>query len=255
MRIKFFGVLLIILFISIPVFARERVVDNANILTAQEKSHLAEIADNIASAYNFDVVIVTERSIGDINPEEYAEDFFNYYDYGLGGNRDGILFLQVTDIREYSFSTFGRGIRLINNAALDKLEADTVKRLRANNPFEASIAFLQNCEIFLELEANGRRYNAIHRWNIVILVIAWIFAFIIGFLVVNAWKKEMNTALQKTQANAYVVPNSLNINVKSDNFLYSTVTKTRRQTQTSSSSGGSRTSSPSRSSGGRSGKF
>ena len=256
MKIKIFWVFIIILFISIPVFARDRVVDNAGLLSAQEKQYLTEIADNIASEYNFDVVIVTERNIGDASPENFADDFFDYNGYGLGGDRDGILFLQVIESRDFSFSTSGRGIRLINNAAFDKLEADTVKHLRANNPFEAYNAFLQNCENFLILEANGRRYNVIHRWNIAILAVAWFLAFVIGFLVVSAWKKEMNTALNKTQADAYVVPNSLNINVKRDNFLYSTVTKIRRQTQTSSSGGGGlRTSSSGRSHGGRSGKY
>jgi len=238
MKVKYFWLLIIILFISVPVFARERVVDNAGLLSAEEKTYLTELADHIASAYNFDLVIVTERNISDVSPEDFADEFFDNNGYGFGAARDGSLFLQVTGSREYFFSTSGRGVRLINNAALGKMEADTVKHLRANNPFEACIAFLQNHETFLGLEANGRRYNAIHRWNIVILVVTWLLVFVISFIIVNVWKKEMNTALHKTQADTYVIPGSLNINVKTESLVGSNVVKIRRQTQTSSSSGG-----------------
>jgi hypothetical protein len=77
----------------------------------------------------------------------------------------------------------------------------------------------------------------IYEWNLVLVIACWLIAFVTGFFIVYVWKKGMNTALLKTQADDYVVPGSLKFQIQKDRFLYSTVTKTRRQTQ---SSGGTR---------------
>jgi uncharacterized membrane protein YgcG len=64
-------------------------------------------------------------------------------------------------------------------------------------------------------------------------------------------KRKMDTALPKTEADAYMIPNSLTLTQQRDSFLYSTTTKTQRQS--SSHSGGSVMSGGGRSS--RSGKY
>ena len=253
-KTKSFFLFLMILFlaVSIPAFARDRIVDNAGLLSADEKASLTKTADFLSTAYNFDLVVVTEKSIGSKEAMEYADDFFDNNGYGLGENRDGCLFLQVTGSRDNWFSTSGRGIGILNFAAFGKLEADTVKHLKAGNPYEAYRAFFQNWEEFLILNARGRHYNIFRRWNIVITGTVWLVALLIGFVIVQIWKKGMNKAFPQTQAAAYVVADSLVFKEKRDRFLYSTVTKTKRETK---SSGGSHTSSSGRSHGGGGGKY
>ena len=132
--------------------------------------------------------------------------------------------------------------------------ADVVKFLRGNNTYQASMIFFDNWEKFLELEAKGRNYNFFYQWNIPILIVGWLFAFAIGWLVVSNWKKLMNTALGQTHAAGYIIPGSLNFTAKNDSYLYSKTTKTRRQKSSSSSSlGGGGRSSSGRS--GRGGRF
>ena len=250
--------------IKVPVKAPagERIVDNAGLLSAEQKASLMKTADFLSTAYNFDLVIVTEKSIGSKSPMDYADDFFDYNGYGLdkngnsmGEDRDGCLFLQVTGSRDWYFSTSGRGIGILGFAAFSKLESDTVKFLKADNPYEAYRAFLQSWEEFLILDARGKQYNIFQRWNIVLTGAAWFIALIIAFVIVQIWKKGMNTALPKAQAAAYVVPDSLVFKEKRDRFLYSLVTKTKRETQSSSGSGGTHTSSSGRRHGGGGGKY
>jgi len=57
------------------------------------------------------------------------------------------------------------------------------------------------------------------------IAIAWILALIMGFAYVFSWKSQMNTALLKNEANAYIVKDSLVFKKKNDNFLYSKVSK------------------------------
>ncbi|MDR0496500.1 MAG: TPM domain-containing protein, partial [Treponema sp.] len=179
-----------------------------------------------------------------------ADDFFDYNGYG----EDGSLFLIVMESRDYWFSTSGRGNRILNTTAGNKLDADALKYLREADWYEACLAFLDDWDMFLALEAKGRSYNFFHQWNFVLASIAWLIALAIGFTVVQVWKKGMNTALPQTQAAAYVVSGSLVYREKKDSFLYSKVMKIPRQKQ-SSSGGGLHTGSSGRSHGGRGGKF
>jgi uncharacterized protein len=236
-------------------FALDRVVDNAGILSAGEKSDLINLADSVAAAYNFDLVIVTEKSIGDASPKSYADAVFDNYSYGKGANRDGCIFLMVTGSRDFWFSTSGRGIKILNEYAGQKLDSDTVKYLREGNHNAAFRAFVQDWDQFLSLEAKGRSYNFLDQWNVVLVIIAWVLALIIGCAVVFTWKRGMNSVMPQTQAAAYVVPGSLNFTAKNERFLYSNQTKTRKQSSGTSGAAGSFLGSSGRSHGGRGGKF
>jgi uncharacterized protein len=244
------------LFFSVQVFALDRIVDNAGLLSASQKNELIGLIDSIAAAYNFDLVIVTETSIGDLSPMKYADDFFDNNGYGLGSDPDGCIFLRVMGSRDYWFSSSGRGISILNAYAFNKLESDTGKYLGQDNYYAAFHAFILAWDEFLDLDAQGgRSYNFFYKNNLVLVLISWLIAFMIGLIVVSSWKKGMNTALPKTQAIAYIIPGSLNFTTQKDSFLYSTVTKTKRQTQSSSSGRvATHTSSSGRSHGGGGGK-
>jgi len=260
MKVKYFILTFIFLLPALPLFSQDvtqaRVVDNASLLSAYEKSDLIFRLDYIARMYGIDLVIVTENSIGYAGPMIYADDFFDYNNFGLGSsiNRDGCLFLLVMETRDYWISTSGRAINILNSAAFDKLESDAVKFLRQNNYYAAFNSFLENWERFLVMEEEGTSYNFLDRWNAVLVIIIWLAAIGTGFIVVQVWKSGMNTALQKTQADAYIAAGSLNFNTKTDSFLYSVVTKTERPVSTNSG-GGTHTSSSGSTHGGRGGKF
>ena len=248
---------LVVLLVCLPVFlfAQAYVVDNAELLSSSEKADLERQLAAISSTYNFDLVIVTENSIGNAEPRDYADDFFDRGGYGL----DGCLFLQVTESRDYWFSTSGRGIKILNNAAGGKLESDVLKFLRDDDPAGAYRAFINDWKTFLALDAKGRNYNFFHQWNAVLVIVGWVISLLIGFLVVQSWKAQMNTALPKKEANLYVIPGSLAFTLQQERFLYSRVTKTKQSSASSSSSlsggGGARISSSGRSHGGRGGKY
>jgi len=255
-----FCLLFLIVFCVTPAFAsvynlQTRIIDNAGLLNQQEKTNLMGLIASAALNYNFDLVIVTEKNISASSPMKYADDFFDNNGYGLGQDRDGCLFLLVTDSRDYWFSTSGSGIRILNSAAGDKLENSVVKSLEEGNLYEAFNAFLLDWENFLDLDAKGMSYNFFQQWNIVLVSIAWVIAFIIGLIIVQIWKSGMNSALAQTQAAAYVVPGSLEFNEKKDSFLFSTVTKTKLENQTSSSGQRVHTGSSGMGHGGRGGKY
>ena len=70
-----------------------RLVDNADLLMADDAEALLADLDSRSEALQFDIVIVTVDSLDGETPRNYAEDFFWYNNYGLGEDRDGALLL------------------------------------------------------------------------------------------------------------------------------------------------------------------
>ena len=135
-------------------FARDRIVDNAGLLGSGEKDTLRKMIAAIGTKYNFDLVIVTEKSIGNAKLMDYADAFFDNNGYGFGDKRDGCLLLLVIGDekkgeRYYWFSASGRGIGIFDSSAGHKLEDDVVDLLKKNNFFDASRIFVQDWEKFL----------------------------------------------------------------------------------------------------------
>jgi len=138
---------------------KSRLVDNSVLLSSDEAQNLKETLDRISKSYNFDIVIVTENSIGEVEPKDYAEEFYNLMGYGFGEEKDGCLFLQITESRDYRFSTYGRAVNIFTNDAFDKMMTNVREHLRNNNYNEAYLAIANNCEKFLALDAKGKTFR------------------------------------------------------------------------------------------------
>jgi uncharacterized protein len=243
------------LFLSSPLFAQRRVIDNAGLLSGSEISMLESLAAQIASTYNFDLVILTETSIGGASPMNYADYYFNYNGYGLGKNRDGCLFLQVTETRDYRFSTSGRGEKILNAAAYNKLESDVVSFLRNDDPAGAYRTFIVDWENFLALDAYGESDNFVTEHAPWFYIGAWVVSLIIAFVAVSVMKAKLNNVHPKTEADRFVIPDSLAFTLRQDSFLYSAVTKSERSNSSSSRGSGSHMSSSERSHRGGGGRY
>jgi len=241
------------IFLPLSLFAQKRVIDNAGLLKSGEISELENLMAKIAQTYHFDLVIVTETNIGNSKPMDYADDYFDNSGYGLGKDRDGCLFLQITGTRDYWFSTSGRGIKILNSTAFNKLDDDVVKYLKDDNPAEAYRAFISNWEQFLVLDAKGKSYNILTRYAGITYISAWVVSFLIALGIVLGMKAKMNTVCAKKEANKFIIPGSLVFTRQQDSFLYCMVTKTARADTSSSSS--SHTSSSGRSHGGGGGRY
>jgi len=244
------------LFLSFPLFAQRRVIDNAGLLSGSEISALESLAAQIALTYNFDLVILTETSIGGASPMNYADDYFDYNGYGRGSDRDGCLFLQVTGTRDYRFSTSGRGKRILNSTAYNKLESDVVSFLRNDDPAGAYRAFIVDWDEFLALDAYSNSDNFVTEHALWFYIGAWVVSLIIALVAVNIMKAKLNTVRLKTEADRFIIPGSLGFTLRQDSFLYSAVTKSERADSSSSGGGsGSHISSSGRSHGGGGGRY
>jgi len=128
----------------------ERVVDLADLFEPAQEEELAGLAASIGSQYGMDIVLVTTRDAGGKSAMAFADDFFDENGYGVGPDRDGILFLVDLDNREAWISTSGNGIRYLTDqrieSILDAVYAGGLEREDFNG---AARAFLASTAGFL----------------------------------------------------------------------------------------------------------
>lgn len=228
MKIKLFLLLLIIFAVSAPLFGLDRVMDFAGLLSAAEAANLKELLDKTSLAYDFDMVVVSVRQTGNTEPMDFAAGFFNSNGYGLGENRDGCLLLVVTDMKVFWFGTSGKGKKILTSSASKKLEKETYGSLQNGNFYDAFVAYTRGWEELLILDAKGRTYNFLYKYNLVFVILAWVVSLVTGLIIVGVWKKGMDTAIPKKQAVSYITPGSLSFAVQQEKFIYSIVTKIER---------------------------
>ena len=250
-----FTFIIMALLLTVPLCALDvGLYDTVGLISDADVARFDKMAQEIAAKYNFDLIILIIDSLEGKNPIDYSWDELD--SVGLKGtNWDGCLLLQATQDRDYCFTASGRGEKILNKAAYDKLEKDVVACLRKNDYSGAYETFSRTWDKFLLLESQGKKYNFLRETttHAIFLAVAWIISLLIGLGVVSSMKKQMNTALPKTEADKYIIPGSLALTQQSDRFLYSTTTKTRKSSSSSSSGGGSSRSGGGRSS--RSGKY
>ena len=101
--------------------ADEKIYDFANLLTDSEEEKLYEEVVDYIDDSSFDLVIVTIDYNNKGSAMEYADDFFDYNDFGINSSRDGLLMLIDMDNREVYISTSGQAIKMYSDVRIDNI--------------------------------------------------------------------------------------------------------------------------------------
>ncbi len=254
-------VIVTVLSISLSVFAETpRVVDGADLISDSVAAELETKIAEIATTYNFDVVIVTENSIGDKTPTAYADDYFDYNGYGYGENRDGMLLLVAMDQRGWAISTRGYGLTAFTDYGTDYIGEEVTASL-ANEDYDTAFTdYVNLSEEFLAQAATGEPFDVNNEKTtsgdilFTILIIA-LFSALLATIVTMILKAQLKTANKQGLANQYVRNGSFKLTNQRDIFLFSNVIKTPKAQNNGGGGTSSHTSSSGASHGGSSGRF
>ena len=245
-------------------------VDEAGLLTGEEFSLLNEKLEQYSAELNFDIVVVTVNDIGSKTPMEYADDYYDYNGYGYGDSHDGCLLLLSMAERDYWISTTGYGITALTDYGIKYISDKFIPSLSSGDYYGAFDVFANYVRDFViqardsePFDINNKPADDVPKpkttgEKIKDLFISLIVSLVISAIITLIVKKGYTNAVRfQKNANNYLVQGSLRITGSYDNFLYSNVTKTRRQTESSGGGGGSSThsSSSGTSHGGGGGKF
>ena len=235
--------------LSVSVFAHpDRLVENADLLPADEEAGIRAKLDTISETYQVDVVIVTTLSTDGKTPMAYADDFFDYNGYGYGASYDGVLLLISMEDRDWWISTTGLGIRAFDDATIDMIGEEMLSDLSSGWYADAFEIFAEECEYYINGEINGFPFN--FGFN---LIVALVIGLVVAFIATAVMKSKLKSVRRQTAASDYVKANSLQLTQSNEIYLYRNVTSVRRASESSGSS--THTSSSGRSHGGGGGKF
>ena len=226
------------------------VTDEVGYLTHEDINELNSYLDEVRSEYDMDVFVYIEEHAPTDNLLLHASDIYDDLGYGVGKNHDGIMMYISKYPRKYTFSTCGDGIHIFNSSAIDSLTDVTMPYLRADDYYGAIQAYAEEACSMLEAASDGQPYgeedghSTLLMWGLVVIV-----PLVVAAFATHIRGKAMNTAVYNDYADSYM-RGKLNLTTANDLFLYSTITRTPRVKNNTSTGGGTHTSSSGRTHGG-----
>lgn len=229
---------------------KDLLVDQAGLLTSDEKTEVLSQLNRIRSRYGMDVVIVTANDLGGKDEQDYADD---YYDAN-GYNRDGMLLLVDMDDRLWWISTCGEGMDVLPEDEIEDAAGEFLPDLSDGNYLDAFLGYASVCEERIQAflddqaaddgndddgiydadagdtdDADGAETKGTAGFSVgTHLLVSLGIGFILALIVVLIMRSQLKTVHFKEEAGDYIKEGSMQLTEKHDWFLYSNVTRTPR---------------------------
>ena len=222
--------LLLISLFSFPLYANDnKVIDEYDSLSDEEIEDLNNQIKSIIDEVNFDIVVyIAYQDNEDITA--LADDYFDYNDYGLGNDRDGIILCINYYYRDYTITTRGSStISLFSDSTLDYIYDDITPCLSNDNVLGAISIFLYDVKDIAKNPVSpndpydyepSKTSSSEHLEQTLLVGLGG--ASIISLVVFFILRGQLKTQGIKTQANTYMKDSNLNIFRSGEIFLYKT---------------------------------
>jgi len=214
-----------------------RVVDNAGLFTAEQRSELERRIADIRSAYGSDVLILTtENTVRNCGIGEYTDAYYYYNGYGMGDDFRGVA-LGIRERSGYypSWCDFTYGSAgWSGEKSEEKLAARIEKDIEDREDFyAASVKLLDAVEKMYKSGKPPKNYN--FGFSIPAGIILGLIS---GLITLGLLKSEMKVIKTATGAGNYLVDGSFNLTRNKDIYLYSHVSRTKIKKDSGSGGGG-----------------
>lgn len=240
--------------LSVPVLASQlpKIIDEAELLTDADEYTLSQIAQELTEEYGMDVVILTVMSTDGRDITAFADDYFDYNGYGIGSHHSGVLLVLAMDDREWAISTCGDAIDALTDYGQEQL-MDTVVPYFSREDYRSGFAvYLRELDTYFTAYEAGKPIDRETSYFLLVLF-SLVFGIAVAAITIAVLKSGMKTAVAQRGASSYVKEGSYKLLRQQDIFLYSRVTKVKREDNSSGSS--SHRGSSGRSHGGSRGHF
>ncbi len=235
--------LLLALTLAVAIFAdgyAPRLVDEAGLLTESEGEEILLMLDEISLACGVDVVIYTVDLVTDESAMDQSDGTFEANRYGMGEDRSCVLLYINVASRDWYVTTAGYGITAVTDTGLTYLSDQFAPHLSEGDYAEAFRLYAQQCRYLIEKARGGDPYDADDLpkapFNPVLnLIVCLVIGFIGGLIIVGKEKAKLKTVNGRTEAEDYTVAGSMAVTDSREIFLYKTVSRTAKSTDTQSS--------------------
>ena len=243
--------------LAVPAFAVEggfadlyyRMNDSANVLTEDEDHELEDALEELSLRQSFDVVIATVESLESVDydsMEAYADDLYDFCQFGYGADRDGVLLLVSVGDRKWHISTCGYGITAFTDAGIQYLGEQMTPDMADGDYAAAFRTFVQWSDAYIDAARAGRPYDVKNLprepLSLMYLFLALGIGLVLAWVVVHVMKSQLRSVAFQENAASYVREGSMNLTNSRELFLYRDVHRTKHvEAKDSDSSGGSST--------------
>ncbi len=156
--------------LAVPAFAVEggfadlyyRMFDDAEVLTEDEDNELEDALEELSLRQSFDVTIATiesMESVGADSMEQFADDLYDYCQYGYGPDMDGVLLLVSVGDRKWHISTCGYGITAFTDAGIQYLGEQMTPFMADGDYAGAFRTFVQWLDTYIDAARAGHPYD------------------------------------------------------------------------------------------------
>ena len=223
--------------------------DSAEVLTEDEDNELEASLEELSVRQSFDVVIATIESLESVDydsMEAYADDLYDFCQFGYGSDMDGVLLLVSVGDRKWHISTCGYGITAFTDAGIQYLGEQMTPFMADGDYAGAFRTFVQWSDTYIDAARAGHPYdvNNLPRepLSLMYLFLALGIGLALAWVVVHVMKSQLRSVAFQENAASYVREGSMKLTNQRDLFLYRDVHRTERPKESSSSdSGGSST--------------
>ena len=242
--------------LAVPAFAVEggfadlyyRMSDSAGVLTEDEDNELEDALEELSLRQSFDVTIATiesMESVGADSMEQFADDLYDYCQYGYGPDMDGVLLVSVGD-RKWHISTCGYGITAFTDAGIQYLGEQMTPDMADGDYAAAFRTFVQWSDDYITAARAGHPYDVKNLprepLSLMYLFLAVGIGLVLAWVVVSVMKSRLRSVAFQENAASYVREGSMKLTNSRELFLYRDVHRTERvEEKDSDSSGGSST--------------
>ena len=229
--------------------ADEKIYDFANLLTDEEEQQLKLKIDKFIEDNNMDMVIVTDSFsyVRDEENESYADDFYDYNDFGLKHEHNsGVLLLRNANPSNpyYHMSTTGDAQLYLNDARINRILDDIYYDIRSGKYLDGFTKFIDQTDYYVKqgkpntannyyIDDDGNMHRAKGKFHPPI-VSATLAGFVVALIVILIMVSKNKMVKKATKAEEYLNKESANITRREDKFIRS---HTSSYTVSSSSGG------------------
>lgn len=224
------------------------VYDAAQLLSDEQKADLEQRAENFTELYGCGIYIVTvddfTRYSDSYSIESFAEQVYRSYTLGVGEDDTGIMLILSMAERDYDLCAYGADAHTaFTDYGKDVLANRFLDDFRNDDWYAGFVDYQNGCASLLRQAAAGTpldydtdpaRLETQKRFKLGVVIVVPLLIALIACLVM---KGRMKSAVKKTQADDYIPPRGMRLTQRVDQYLRTTQSRVRIESDRSSSGG------------------
>ncbi|MFD2115869.1 TPM domain-containing protein [Paenibacillus yanchengensis] len=213
--------------------SKRYIYDQASILSKEEYISLKTLMQDVSIKHQTDVMIVTNSGIANTDTQYMTEQFYDDFGPGYEGKHGStaILYVDIT-ARSIYLAGYGQAKETLNDKRLDKINVEISRYFAEGKYYEGMYRYVELADQFMAVPSGVSPDNWLfNRWFQLGLAI------IIGIIVVAILGYRPGQKLKVT-FRTYEDKKTSQVIASQDQYLHSTVTKSKIERNNGSSGGG-----------------